>query len=259
MTKVFTDLTEWRQFRKNLITHSLGFVPTMGNLHVGHGSLLQHSTNENQHTLLSIFVNPTQFNNSNDLKNYPRTLATDINYAKKLNVDFILVPEYKMLYPDNYHYQVIETHLSQILEGQYRPQHFTGMLTIVLKLLLLAQAEHAYFGEKDFQQLQLVRGLTEAFFINTKIIGCPTVREPSGLALSSRNQRLTPQQKKLATKLHLILKNSNRCETAHQELIKQGFKVDYVEEYQQRRLAAVWLDDVRLIDNIPIPFQNMKC
>ena len=146
----------------------IGFVPTMGNLHQGHLSLLERCCTENDISVLSIFINPTQFNNKNDYTNYPQTLEQDLALAEKAKVDYILMPTYSELYPDDFAYQVSETKISQELEGKFRPGHFTGMLTVVLKLLLLVKAHRAYFGEKDYQQLQLIRGMAKSFFLETE-------------------------------------------------------------------------------------------
>lgn len=254
MIKIFHSINSWRKFRQQKIfkNKTIGFVPTMGNLHRGHESLLERSLKENDMTVLSIFVNPTQFNNPDDLKNYPRTLAQDLAMAKRLGVDCILMPDYKMLYPDNYSYQVIETQFSKILEGQHRPGHFDGMLTVVLKLLMLVKAHKVYFGEKDFQQLQLVTGMVEAFFLDTKIISCRTIRDKNTLALSSRNARLTQDEYQLAAHFPKLLKSKEPLEEISRKLNDLGFMVDYVAESHGRRLGAVTLGKVRLIDNIKI-------
>jgi pantoate--beta-alanine ligase len=236
--KVFYDLQEWRQFKR---TGTLGFVPTMGALHDGHISLTKRSQQENQQTLVSIFINPTQFNDPQDFQNYPQTLESDLS---KLKVDYVLAPNPAQMYPNGYHYKVTEDEISKILEGAHRPGHFDGMLTVVLKLLNLAQADKAYFGEKDFQQLELIKGLQQEFFLNTEIIACPTQRDPDGLAMSSRNIRLKNREK--AALFPQLLKHPN----ARQELEKAGFEVDYVENWRGRTLGAVKIDNVRLIDNL---------
>lgn len=236
--KVFHDIEQWRQHPKD---GTLGFVPTMGALHDGHLSLVHRSQQENQRTLVSIFINPTQFNDPKDFESYPQTLEADLAL---LNVDYVLAPNAQQMYPNGYHYKVTEDEVSKILEGAHRPGHFDGMLTVVLKLLNLAQAQKAYFGEKDFQQLELIKGLKTEFFLDTEIIACPTIREADGLAMSSRNTRLKNREK--ARQFHQFLKHPN----ARQELEKAGFEVDYVENWRGRTLGAVKLDNVRLIDNL---------
>lgn len=250
--KCFESVAEWREFRANMEPSraSLGFVPTMGALHAGHTSLLTQSKSDNAYTALSIFVNPTQFNEAKDLKNYPVTLAQDLDLARAAGVDFVLLPKYAELYPDQYRYQIKEIETSQILCGAHRPGHFEGMLSVVMKLLNLVRAKRAYFGEKDFQQLQLVRGMVEAFFIETEIIACPTVREADGLAMSSRNLRLTPNERAQATLLPKILFENLSLAESRQRLADAGFRVEYVENWGGRKLAAVHLGQVRLIDNV---------
>jgi len=190
---LFDDIHVWIRERASRPLDELGLVPTMGALHEGHRSLIQRSRRENARTLVSIFVNPTQFDDATDLAAYPRTLQQDIALLAAEGVDYVLIPRPEQLYPDGYRYRVTETQDAKMLEGVHRPQHFDGVLTVVLKLLLIARAHRAYFGEKDWQQLQLVRGMAGAFFLQTEIVPCPTVREQSGLAVSSRNARLTPE------------------------------------------------------------------
>ena len=251
MTRLVTSVIKWRAIRANLNSR-IGFVATMGNLHSGHQSLLIRSINENKITVLSIFINPTQFDDKNDLASYPKTFEQDFILAEKLKVNYVLVPKYADLYPDNYKYRVIETDFSRCMEGAHRPKHFDGVLTVVMKLLMLVKPDRAYFGEKDFQQLQLITKMVKAFFLDTKIIPCPTIRDKNGLALSSRNSRLTQQQYKTAKRFPELLAMNASLSAITQKLKNQGFFVDYVEEYNDRRLAAVRLGKIRLIDNITI-------
>lgn len=251
--KLFTSVRDWQDFlKKEGPGKSIGFVPTMGNLHAGHQALLERSVRENDWTLLSIFVNPTQFDNKEDLKQYPRTLEADIEIARKAKVDFIIAPSFEALYPDNYTYKVQETEISVLMEGKSRPGHFEGMLTIVLKLLVVAKASRAYFGEKDYQQFQLIRGLAAAFFLDTEIIACPTVRDENGVALSSRNSRLSPQEYLKAIHFPEILSTGGSPEAVVQRLSDFGFEVDYIEEAFGRRFGTVRVGGVRLIDNFKI-------
>lgn len=250
---LFDDIHVWIRERASRPLDELGLVPTMGALHEGHRSLIQRSRRENARTLVSIFVNPTQFDDATDLAAYPRTLQQDIALLAAEGVDYVLIPRPEQLYPDGYRYRVTETQDAKMLEGVHRPQHFDGVLTVVLKLLLIARAHRAYFGEKDWQQLQLVRGMAGAFFLQTEIVPCPTVREQSGLAVSSRNARLTPEQRRKAARVHLALSASASASEAEARLASDGFEVDYVADHDGRRLAAVRLGDVRLIDNISLP------
>lgn len=250
MTRVFQSVQEWLAFRKTLEGKSLGFIPTMGALHEGHLSLMRKSMKENDLTAVSIFVNPTQFNDPNDLTHYPRTPQEDLALIESIGVPYLISPAFDQLYPDHYRYQVSEKEESKILCGAHRPGHFDGVLTVVLKLLNMAQANRAYFGEKDFQQLRLIQGMAHAFFIPTEIIGCPTLREKDGLAMSSRNRRLSQQDRAQAAIFPQVLREAKSPDEARKNLQDSGFEVDYVEEHWGRRLAAVKLGPVRLIDNV---------
>ena len=154
------------------------------------------------------------------------------------------------MYPDGFRYQVTENQLTHLMEGQARPGHFTGMLTVVLKLLLLIRPTRAYFGAKDYQQYLLIRDMALALFIDTDIIACETLREADGLAMSSRNQRLTEQQRQLAPALFTALQTTGPMAPLQAQLEQQGFVVDYLEEHHGRRFVAAKLGDVRLIDNL---------
>lgn len=221
----------------------------MGNLHPGHLSLFNTSCQNNQITVASIFINPTQFNQALDFEHYPRTLNDDLALLASAGVHYCLLPDESFLYPDGYRYQVHETEFSQTLEGQQRPGHFTGVLTVVLKLFNLVQPHRAYFGEKDYQQFQLIREMAAAFLMDVQIIACPTVREPSGLAYSSRNNRLTPAQKKLAEQFAKIFHHSQSREQTIKQLEAIGIEVEYIENQGNRRFAAIKIGNIRLIDN----------
>jgi pantoate--beta-alanine ligase len=249
--QIIRSLAEFRKIRQNLSSNSIGFVPTMGNLHAGHQSLLEYSVANNDLSILSIYVNPTQFNNKADLKNYPRTIEEDCALAKKLRVDYILIPQYEEIYSDNYAFRISEnTELSKILEGKCRSGHFTGMLTIVAKLLLITKPTKAYFGEKDYQQYLLVKEMSESFFLDTQIIALPTKRDNNGLALSSRNNLLSTAQLQQAPLFPRLLSSAKLSEKEISQLLtKEGFIVDYIKTYKNRRFGAVKLGKVRLIDN----------
>jgi pantoate--beta-alanine ligase len=254
VTTIVESPSGWRrerlaQMRAGL---TLGFVPTMGALHEGHLSLVRRSRAENDRTLVSIFVNPTQFDDPSDLARYPRTLDDDVGMLRDEGVEFVFVPGEHDLYADGFRYRVSENTLSRLMEGAHRPGHFDGVLTVVLKLLQIASAERAYFGEKDWQQLALVRGMADSFFLPTTIVGCATLREADGLALSSRNRRLRPSDREKAAEFYRQLSTAPTAESAVRALRTEGFVVDYVEEHEGRRLGAVRLGDVRLIDNVPL-------
>jgi pantoate--beta-alanine ligase len=254
MMTVFDSPAAWQRDRPARVGagRTLGFVPTMGALHRGHLSLVRRSRAENDLTLVSIFVNPTQFDDATDLARYPRTLDEDLEKLRGEDTDFVLVPGEADLYPDRYRYRVVENRLSAVLEGASRPGHFDGVLTIVLKLLHIASADRAYFGEKDWQQLALVRGMAGAFFLPTQIVACPTVREEDGLALSSRNVRLPPADRRRAPHFYRALSSAPSADEACRDLRAKGFDVDYVEDRDGRRLGAVRLGGVRLIDNVAL-------
>lgn len=248
---VHHTLAAWRNHRlgDDYRAKKIGFVPTMGALHAGHRALLEKARAENDRVVLSIFVNPTQFDQAADLEKYPRALEADLALADGL-VDDVLVPEASAFYADGYRYRVTENKLSTELEGAHRPGHFDGVLTIVLKLLNVVQPARAYFGEKDWQQLQLVRGMAEALFLPCEIVPCPTIRDADGLALSSRNRRLTPSARALAALFPRILREAKTESAAIAGLKLAGFEVDYVSQHEGVRLGAVRLEGVRLIDNV---------
>lgn len=251
--QIFHSLKEWQIIRNKMPSHlSIGFVATMGNLHAGHSSLITASTCENDITVTSIFINRAQFNQPDDFINYPRTLDADLELLKKNNVDYCIIPNEQEIYADNFHYQVHENKFCNILEGKFRPGHFTGVLTVVMKLLNLVKPNRSYFGAKDYQQYQLIRDMCKAFFMNIEVKACPTIREASGLALSSRNNRLDANQVILANKFADIFQSSDSCEEIVTKLNEQGIEVEYIEDYNNRRYAAVKIGDVRLIDNIEI-------
>jgi pantoate--beta-alanine ligase len=253
---IFSNLDEWSKHRRDVKTQSIGFVPTMGALHAGHASLLKRAKQENDICVLSVFVNPTQFDDANDLKNYPITLDADMQVALASGVTDVILPSAAALYRDQYKYKVSENEISQKLCGSHRPGHFDGVLTVVMKLLNIVRPKRAYFGEKDFQQLTLIQGMVEAFFMDIEIIPCPTWREEDGLAMSSRNQRLDSLARDRAPLFAKILRQAPSAEQAKHELAKNGFDVDYVEDLWGRRLGAIRLpsagDVIRLIDNIPL-------
>lgn len=251
--RVFTDLNEWTAFRNSLPPdESLGFVPTMGNLHAGHVSLFAKSVQENDYTASSLFINPTQFNNPDDFNLYPRTLEADLACLSSAGVDFCILPSESAMYADAYHYQIQEQNVSQRMEGLHRPGHFNGVLTVVMKLFQLVRPQRAYFGEKDYQQCLLIQGMVKAFFMGIDIILCPTIRETSGLAFSSRNNRLTKEQRLVADEFARLFHQNKTCAAIKTELEALGILVEYLEEYKGRRFVAVKIGDLRLIDNYPM-------
>jgi pantoate--beta-alanine ligase len=241
-------LKRWRREAAGRI----GFVPTMGALHAGHMTLVERAVASCDSVIVSIFVNPTQFNEAEDCLTYPQPLDRDLELCAAAGVEAVFLPQKELLYPDGYRYRVTETEASRELEGTHRPGHFDGVLTVVLKLLNLVRADTAYFGEKDWQQLQLVKGMAEAFFLDTCIEAVPTVREVDGLALSSRNVRLTPSARAKAPEFAAALRSAATPEAAQARLEAAGFTVEYVADRDGRRLGAVVLDGVRLIDALEL-------
>jgi pantoate--beta-alanine ligase len=252
MTRVIRSPQELKQWRRDQAGMTVGFVPTMGALHAGHESLLKRCREETELCVLSIFVNPTQFNDPKDFEKYPATWDQDLAIAEKNGVDVVFYPRPEEMYPDGYHYKVIEDDFAKVLCGAARPGHFDGVLSVVMKLFNIVAPTKAYFGEKDFQQLTLIQGMVRAFFMDLIIVPVATMRESDGLAMSSRNVRLTPEQRTQAPAIYKTLKGAKSAAEAATQLTEQGFKVDYVMDLKGRRFAAAFLGDVRLIDNVQI-------
>lgn len=255
----------------------IGVVPTMGALHQGHLSLVEAAKAGADRVIVTIFVNPKQFNNPEDLANYPRTEHEDAQKLGPFDVDAIYVPDPDEIYPQGFATTVSVTGLTNVMEGEFRPGHFDGVATVVAKLFLQTQADRAYFGEKDYQQLMVVRRMARDLDIPIEVVGCPTVREPSGLAMSSRNLRLSPEGLEVAANKHRImsdLANALRdgaefdalAAQAQTDLLAAGFtQVEYIQlrcaetleplthaDRPARLFVAAWADGVRLIDNIPV-------
>ncbi|HWF08855.1 MAG TPA: pantoate--beta-alanine ligase [Bryobacteraceae bacterium] len=249
---VWTTAAAWRERRQEFRGQTIGFVPTMGALHGGHASLVERCRAENDIAIVSTFVNPSQFNDPKDLTRYPRTLEEDLRLLENLGVDDVLIPEVSDIYPNGYRFRIEPGREDEVLEGAFRPGFLTGVLTVVMKLLNLVRADRAYFGEKDFQQLRIVTDMAAEFFVPTEIVACPTVREESGLAMSSRNQLLSSDARARSTQLYRAISGAASPADARAVLEAEGFRVDYVEDRWGRRLAAAFLDGVRLIDNVPL-------
>lgn len=255
---------------------SVGLVPTMGALHEGHASLVQRSVEENDVTVVSVFVNPTQFNDKGDLERYPRTLDADCALLSSLGANYVFAPSVEEVYPEPDTRVFDFAPLDKVMEGVYRPGHFNGVAQIVSKLFMYVEPDRAYFGEKDFQQLAIIREMVRQLGFKLQVVGCPIVREKDGLALSSRNTLLTPEQRITAlaisktlfasldyAKLHTLTETKQMVEQAIAGT--EGLELEYYEVVNGNTLQPVasWDDTdyivgcitvycgkVRLIDNI---------
>ncbi|MFC2107027.1 pantoate--beta-alanine ligase [Bacteroidota bacterium] len=263
--------------QKNL-GKSIGFVPTMGALHEGHLSLIRYSKAENDITVCSIFVNPIQFNNKQDLVKYPRTMETDLKLLKEEGCDIVFTPSAEEMYPETINKTYDFGLIDKVMEGAFRPGHFNGVAIVVKKLFDISIPDKAYFGEKDFQQLCVIEELVRQENMNIEIVPCPILRESDGLAMSSRNTRLTPEQRKTAPIIYKTLKAiKNKKDTMSVTEIKEWVKeeinsqaemeLEYIDIVNSKTLQAVekisdqmnsriciaaFLGNVRLIDNIGI-------
>lgn len=255
-----------------------GLVPTMGALHEGHLSLVRESRKDNDVTIVSIFVNPTQFNNPNDLATYPRQPEEDFKLLAKENVDIVFAPTVDEIYPKGFNKNKTFDlgKVAEVMEGKFRPGHFQGVALVVSRLFQLCRPTRAYFGLKDFQQIAVIRRMIETEGIDVEIVPCPIKREENGLALSSRNQLLSEDEKKEASAIHAILSESKEFAKNHsvretlswvknQIADHNGFKLEYfeivdgktllpIEEWQEAKYImgciTVYVGTVRLIDNI---------
>ncbi|MBK7306137.1 MAG: pantoate--beta-alanine ligase [Chitinophagaceae bacterium] len=275
--KKAADITAWL-LKSKTAGKKIGFIPTMGALHPGHISLIKASKKAGSISVCSIFVNPAQFNDAKDFDNYPSTIEKDIDALEKAGCDILFLPSVSEMYPagrmgnaKNYDLGYLET----VLEGEYRPGHFQGVCLVVHRLLNIIPADDLYLGQKDYQQCMVIKKLVELENINTTIHICPTLRETSGLAMSSRNMRRTEESQKQALKIFetlSYLKNNSKPgnltalkQTAIDNLTNAGFKVDYIEIADAGNLdiinhwdgnsklvavAAAFLGEVRLIDNM---------
>jgi len=265
----------WRAWRHQ--GESVGVVPTMGALHDGHLSLVRAAKKTCDRVIVTIFVNPKQFNNPKDLENYPRTEKDDARKLAKYDIDAIWVPDGDTMYPAGFSTNVSVEGLTDVLCGAHRPGHFDGVATVVTKLFRQTGASHAFFGEKDFQQLQVVRRLSADLDLEVEVVGCPTIREEDGLAMSSRNLLLSDKARvkapamfdtmeEIAERLRTGASFDDLAPNARHRIETAGFtEIDYFElranddlrllnrpDVPCRLFAAAWLAGVRLIDNIDV-------
>lgn len=269
---IVSTIDELKSVRE-VLQKSVGFVPTMGALHAGHLSLIRKSIDENSHTIVSIFVNPTQFLASEDLSAYPRRQEADLDICKRAGVDVVFVPNIDDIYEDIEPLIKAPPSKGYTLEGEFRPTHFDGVLRVVLKLLNLTRPKNAYFGKKDAQQLYLVQNMAKTLFLNTNIIPCEIVREHDGLALSSRNVYLSQEERQEALKISLCLREATKlimqkkltCKAIKEKMqeILKPLKAQYIEivsrDFEMIEeveignsiiLVACFVGKTRLIDNV---------
>lgn len=256
---------------------SIGFVPTMGALHQGHASLVRRAKAENDVVIVSVFVNPTQFNNPADLSNYPRTLESDKEILESIHTDVLFLPSISEIYPENLIQKEVDLgKLDQVMEGKFRPGHFKGVVQVVSRFFELIPAQKAYFGLKDFQQVAVIKSLKKQLKIQTEIIACETLRENSGLAMSSRNLRLTQAQKTDALAIYNCLRKAKENalflapnlvkKQAEQEIKKSQLELEYftivdpetLEELNENWVSGAiacivaYAGEIRLIDNMEL-------
>ncbi len=259
----------------------LGFVPTMGALHEGHLSLIKQSRQSCDLTFCSIFVNPTQFNDNEDFEKYPRTVEADLELLELAGCNYAFVPSVEEIYPEQKPHQLKIDHLTNVMEGKFRPGHFDGVVQVVSRLFELLPVHKAFFGQKDFQQLAIIQEMVKQLNMDIDIVSCPIVREESGLAMSSRNERLTTQERAEASIIYQTLKEIKANYKEHsvqewQEKVRQTIsqteycRLEYIEMVDSKSLQAIsnWNDgqeiaiciavfcgNVRLIDNIVFTLQ----
>lgn len=275
--KVFEDFKTFRQWRDSVSSPDIGFVPTMGYLHEGHFSLVRESKKKHALTVVSIFVNPTQFAPGEDLSRYPRDFAGDAKRLRELGVDALFFPTEAGMYPPGFGTWVNDPEADAMLCGPFRPGHFRGVLTVVLKFFRLVKPKSAYFGKKDYQQFFLIKRMSRDLELDVEVVGLSTIRESSGLAMSSRNAYLSADEKEKAAFIHRtlnalktrILSGDNDTDAlekaGHEALSQNGFRVDYVEIRSRENLqrdeqagaqsivfAAAHLGKTRLIDNLEV-------
>ncbi|GAB6183774.1 pantoate--beta-alanine ligase [Thermodesulfovibrio hydrogeniphilus] len=267
-----------REITKDLRSKSktIGFVPTMGALHEGHLSLIKRAKDENDITIVSIFVNPTQFGPGEDFEKYPRDIEGDKEKLQKIGIDYLFLPDKDSLYPEGYSTYVCVENISNKLCGKFRPNHFRGVATIVCKLFNIVRPTRAYFGQKDYQQTVIIQRMVEDLNMDVELIVCPTIREEDGLAMSSRNLYLNERERKAATiiykalregerllregeepqevtkKIHEILKSEPLVREIQYAGVFDPLTLDEVNERQNKYLIAIALKigDTRLIDNV---------
>ena len=281
---IISTIQEFRKWRKN-ISGSIGFVPTMGALHEGHLALVAESNKTCKNTVVSIYLNPAQFAQGEDLRTYPKTIEADLEKLTNFQVDCIFLHNDSEMYPDGFSTRIQENNLSCLLEGKSRPEFFSGVATIVSKLFNIVEPTHAFFGEKDAQQLRIVQKLVKDLNYPIHIISCPIIREENGLARSSRNDYLTEAERKIASTINKALRNGEKLLISgehNSQIIKDEItqiigaekllRIDYISVADSHTLVeisgkieqdilvsvAVYLKDTRLIDNFSYSISSSR-
>jgi pantoate--beta-alanine ligase len=240
MIKVFNKIVDLQNqlFEDRKQGKEIGFVPTMGALHEGHASLVRRSVKENAITVVSVFVNPTQFNDKNDLKNYPRTLEADCELLEKCGADYVLAPSVEEMYPEPDTRQFEYPPVSTVMEGAHRPGHFNGVCQVVSRLFYIVKPTRAYFGEKDWQQIAVVKAMVRHLGISVQIVECEIVRDEDGLAKSSRNTLLSADERAIAPNIYKALKAS----------------VKYAENHTLKETHDKVVDDINKVDGLDVEY-----
>lgn len=248
---VINDIASCKVHMDQILAHkAVGFIPTMGALHAGHTALVSRARDECDIVIVSIFVNPTQFDEQKDFDTYPDTLISDKKILIDCGADYLLLPTKESMYPSGNDFSMVShAQIAQLFEGEARPGHFTGMLTIVLKLLILVRPDKAYFGEKDYQQIELVKQLVQSFFLNVEVVVCPTIRDENGKPLSSRNSKLSSAEKVLAAEVYHLVTTIDDLAELKTAIEEKGVLVEYLASVEERIFLAIKIRDVRLIDN----------
>ncbi len=263
--EIFKQIASLKAFLKDFKCQgkSIGLVPTMGALHPGHVSLIRASQSQNQVTVSTIYVNPTQFNNQNDLLNYPRSIEKDTELLKSVGCDVLFNPENKEIYPEKSVLGLDFGHLDKIMEGKFRPGHFSGVGLVVSKLFNIVEPDHAYFGQKDWQQFAVIQKLVDEFNFNITLHSVATLRETDGLALSSRNLRLNPEQRKKAIVFYKGLLQARAALKEGEKINEVKIKVKaIIEQYSDARLEYFELADsknLNLLDDVDASEHPIMC
>ncbi len=238
--EIFKKIVELQNalFEARKAGKKIGLVPTMGALHEGHASLVRRSVKENDLTVVSVFVNPTQFNDKNDLKNYPRTLVADCKLLEQCGADFVFAPEVEEMYPTpdtrSFEYPPVST----VMEGAHRPGHFNGVCQVVSRLFYIVRPDNAYFGEKDWQQIAVIKAMVRHLQLDVQIVECPIVRDDDGLARSSRNTLLAPNERAIAPTIYKVLKES----------------VDYAKKHSLKETHQFVVESINAVDGLDVEY-----